>query len=237
MQIRSSKEYELLKNALFQGGITLETLDLLISGANNTEARKDSGNPPTSAWTDDFGDHTAAYNYHDSPQDGIATSSRDSQWKANGLSANFNPVRGPGAYLNGDASQPQAGAGLMPPDFFRQPSCGAPPSSVPDEVAYEDDEHVPDEAGPATFQAPGLHLGTERRTLYFNGLSDRTTYKDFIQVIKGGKVLSVILRPERSALVTFLDGADAFLTYAKRHDIYLHSKRVSLTQSIVCSDV
>ncbi len=62
--------------------------------------------------------------------------------------------------------------------------------------------------------------------MYFSGLSERTTYRDLLSVIKGGKILSVNLRPERTATVTFLEGAAEFLAWAKRNDIYLHTKRV-----------
>ncbi|EMC92764.1 hypothetical protein BAUCODRAFT_77457 [Baudoinia panamericana UAMH 10762] len=75
---------------------------------------------------------------------------------------------------------------------------------------------------------PNLQAPQERRTLYFSGLSDRTTYKDLLSVVKGGKVLSVNLRSDRSATITFWDGAAEFLAWAKRNDIYLHSKRVEV---------
>lgn len=69
----------------------------------------------------------------------------------------------------------------------------------------------------------------ERRTLYFSGFSERTTYRDLLSVIKGGKLLSINMRSERSATVSFLDGAADFLAWAKRNDIYLHTKRVSIS--------
>lgn len=68
--------------------------------------------------------------------------------------------------------------------------------------------------------------GTSQRTLYFAGLPEGTTYKDLISVVKGGKLLNVTMRSERSATVSFVDGATDFLAWAKRNDIYIHHKRV-----------
>ena len=118
----------------------------------------------------------------------------------------------------------QTSGNLRVPGISRQVSFGAAPSSVPDEAGIDDvgsdgDEHnVPLTSQPAQ----------EKRTLYFTGFSERTTYRDLLGVIKGGKLLSINLRPERCATVTFLDRAAEFLAWAKRNDIYLHSKRVSV---------
>lgn len=68
---------------------------------------------------------------------------------------------------------------------------------------------------------------TAMRTLYFCGFHPRTTYRDLLSVIKGGKILSINLPSGRSATVTFHDGAGEYLAWVKRNDIYLHSKRVS----------
>jgi hypothetical protein len=60
-------------------------------------------------------------------------------------------------------------------------------------------------------------------------LSDHTTHKDLAGIIRGGRLLDIHLRNDRSATVSFVEGAADFLTYAKRNDIYLHTKRVSIT--------
>lgn len=102
-------------------------------------------------------------------------------------------------------------------------------SSGGDENGFEYDDEYDD--GNNNHIVPGANFvsnGNEKRTLYFHGFSDRTTYRDLLSVIKGGKLLSVNLRAERSATVTFLEGASDFLTWAKRNDIYLNSKRVIL---------
>lgn len=117
---------------------------------------------------------------------------------------------------------------LRVPGASRQVSFGAPPSSVPDDAGFDDHDSFADEGIPFSNDHAGYDPGQERRTLYFSGFSDRTTYKDLLSVIKGGKLLSVNLRSERSATVTFLEGAAEFLLWAKRNDIYLNSKRIEV---------
>ena len=70
----------------------------------------------------------------------------------------------------------------------------------------------------------------EQRTILIKNLSDRVTHKDIVEVVRGGAVLDIYLRStDRSASVSFVEGAaaQAFMTYAKRNDIYIHGKRVS----------
>ncbi|KAH0555695.1 hypothetical protein GP486_006359 [Trichoglossum hirsutum] len=76
---------------------------------------------------------------------------------------------------------------------------------------------------------PDKHLRNDQRTLLLTNLSDRTTHKDIINVIRGGMLLDVYLRTaERTASVSFVDGSAAqeFFSNAKRRDIYIHGKRV-----------
>jgi len=94
-------------------------------------------------------------------------------------------------------------------------------ASIPDDAGYDVD-------GYAAPSAPNgnLHNGQPNRTLYFLGLSERTTFADFVTTIKGGKVANMVMRGD-CALVTFLSGAPEFLAWSKRNDIYLQGKRVS----------
>lgn len=69
------------------------------------------------------------------------------------------------------------------------------------------------------------------RTLYFSGLSRHTTYKDLFSILKGGKIVSVVLRHD-SASVCFANGAASFLAWSKRNDIHLKGKRVRNTTSM-----
>ncbi|KAI7193177.1 hypothetical protein KC343_g8553 [Hortaea werneckii] len=223
--LRISKEYELLKSALFQGGITAETLDILISGAGSGGTRKDSGASGLKNGPDGFESQQPAYhsNFNYQNEAGLY---QDVHWRRNGSMPSSSIFR------DSNPQQTQAGATLQVPSLSRHASYGAPPSSVLDDSAFDededDDDNMIEESRRSLLQPPGLHPSNERRTLYFTGFSDRTTYKDFVSVIKGGQLLSINLRPERSGTVTFLDGAEAFLAWVRRHDIYLHSKRIEV---------
>lgn len=100
-------------------------------------------------------------------------------------------------------------------------------ASIPDDAGYDvDGENETD--GYAAPSAPlgNLQNGQPNRTLYFLGLSERTTFADFVTIVKGGKVANMVMRGD-CALVTFLSGAPEFLAWSKRNDIYLQGKRVS----------
>ncbi|KAI7345615.1 hypothetical protein KC354_g14646 [Hortaea werneckii] len=222
--LRVSKEYELLKSALFQGGITAETLDILISGAGSGGTRKDSGASGLKAGPNRFEGQLPAYQSNLNYQNQLSLYQNVHSRRNGSIPSS--------TFRDGNSQQTQAGATLQVPSFSRQASYGAPASSIPDDSAFDgdedDDDNLIEEGRPSTLQPPGLHPSNERRTLYFSGFSDRTTYKDLVSVIKGGQLLSINLRPERSGTVTFLDGAEAFLAWVRRHDIYLHSKRIEV---------
>jgi hypothetical protein len=71
----------------------------------------------------------------------------------------------------------------------------------------------------------------DQRTILITNLPERTTHKDLAGIIRGGRLLDIFLRNDRTATISFVEGAAEFLAYAKRTDIYLHMKRVS-TSSI-----
>lgn len=100
-------------------------------------------------------------------------------------------------------------------------------TSIPNmTMDHDDEDDILDEIMPTTgnFEHPS---GVQSQgTLFFSGLSERTTYKDLMSIIKGGKVISSVLR-NNGALVTLATGAAEFLAWSKRNDIYLQGKRVS----------
>ena len=73
---------------------------------------------------------------------------------------------------------------------------------------YEDD--IFDENMPATGNFDRQSSAQSQGTLFFSGLSERTTYKDIMSIVKGGKVISSVLR-NNGALVTLSTGAAEFL--------------------------
>jgi len=73
-------------------------------------------------------------------------------------------------------------------------------------------------------EGPFPHRG--QRTLLITGLSDRITYKDLTNVIRGGRILYLTIRKDLTAIVFMLEGAAEFLAHVKRHDLYVQTKRV-----------
>ncbi|MCJ1472724.1 hypothetical protein MMC13_001373 [Lambiella insularis] len=74
----------------------------------------------------------------------------------------------------------------------------------------------------------------EQRTILIKNLSDRTTHKDIVDIIRGGALLDIYIRSiDKIASVSFVEGAaaQAFMFYAKRNDIYIHGKRTELSWS------
>lgn len=66
----------------------------------------------------------------------------------------------------------------------------------------------------------------DQRTILITNLTERTAHKDIAGIVRGGRLLDIFLRNDRSATVSFVEGAAEFLAYVKRNDIYLHAKRV-----------
>jgi hypothetical protein len=95
-----------------------------------------------------------------------------------------------------------------------------------DSPADDDDDN---DQGPA--QRIPLH---DQRTVLITNLSDRTTHHDLTTIVRGGRLLDIFLRNDRSATISFVEGAAEFLAYAKRNDIYLHMKRVSPASQTGC---
>lgn len=89
-----------------------------------------------------------------------------------------------------------------------------------------DEDDMIDDNAPAAHDSNNAPNSQQRRTLFFSGLSERTTYKDLMSVVKGGKIVSSVMN-NSSALVTFATGAADFLAWSKRNDVYLQGKRVS----------
>ncbi|RAR07927.1 carbon-nitrogen hydrolase [Stemphylium lycopersici] len=66
----------------------------------------------------------------------------------------------------------------------------------------------------------------DQRTVLITNLSERTTHKDLATLVRGGRLLDIFLRNDRTATISFVEGAAEFLAYAKRNDVYLHMKRL-----------
>jgi hypothetical protein len=104
--------------------------------------------------------------------------------------------------------------------FNRVHSFGQPDSSIDDISGDKDDEHQ-SSSNPAVPK-------NDQRTILIGNLAERTTHKDLVNIIRGGRLLDIYIRNDRSATVSFVEGAQEFLTYAKRNDFYLHTKRLEV---------
>ena len=100
-------------------------------------------------------------------------------------------------------------------------------TSIPNvAMDHDDEDDILDESMPTTGNFEHQSSPQSQGTLFFSGLSERTTYKDLMSIVKGGKIISSVLR-NNSALVTLATGAKEFLAWSKYNDIYLQGKRVS----------
>lgn len=50
----------------------------------------------------------------------------------------------------------------------------------------------------------------DQRTVLVTNLSDRTTHKDLAGIAKGGRLLDIFLRNDRSATISFVEGAGTY---------------------------
>ena len=73
------------------------------------------------------------------------------------------------------------------------------------------------------------YMRQDKRSLILANLPDRTTYQDLVSHIRGGPLVDIFIRADRTASFAFADGsgAQSFFDYTRRNDIYIHTKRVS----------
>ncbi|KAJ4305361.1 hypothetical protein N0V90_000892 [Kalmusia sp. IMI 367209] len=190
--LQAVREYNLLKSALFRGGLAAETLDTLLSGedAASDEAKMHSSH--SNAWKETFFWPTSVPvpMSRPRPEDSPPTSD--------------NTTIGEGV--------------VQPRKHFRPHNRMYSHGQHSSFDTSEKDEEVAELA-----QRIPMH---DQRTILITNLSDRTTHKDLVGIIRGGRLLDIFLRNDRSATISFVEGAAEFLAYAKRNDIYLHTKRL-----------
>lgn len=89
------------------------------------------------------------------------------------------------------------------------------------------DNHSEEEPDCRLERGPGDRVPIHaQRTILISNLAERTRHKDIAGVIRGGRVLDIFFRSDRSVVVSFVEGAADYLAHVKRNDIYLHAKRV-----------
>lgn len=74
-----------------------------------------------------------------------------------------------------------------------------------------------------------IRNGHGKRTIYLTKLPDRVTYAQIFSVIRGGAVVDVWMKPsDHAASVSFVDcsAAENFYQYTRKNDIYIGGKRI-----------
>lgn len=155
------------------------------------------------------------------------------------------PFRTPLARLSGNAADNSSSqgtgwstgefGGAYPKDktgfYSRQYSFGREDSPYPSDFDRDNRSFPQPKAEKAYYNR------AEQRTIVAQNLSDRTTHKDIVNIVRGGAVLDIFLRSnERSASISFVEGSAAqeFMSYVKRNDIYILGKRVSSPEMYTC---
>lgn len=194
------------------GGVEANTLDVLVAGSDNTDIRKDSVVTEDADYarpqpkTTNLYDPDALYTI---PQRRKLTFDYSTPAKTDRIASN-------------GSRRP---CDIQP---WRKISYA---TSVLEDAAYDEGvEDVADEYDLAYNGSARPPDNQAHHTLYLAGLSEHTTHKDVLGVIKGGRVVSMMLR-KGGACVTLASGAVDFLAWTKRNDIYLQGKRVSTHQS------
>jgi len=84
---------------------------------------------------------------------------------------------------------------------------------------------------------PLLRIAT--RTLILFNLPEGVTHGDITNVVRGGQLLGVFMRNDRSCTVSFVHGQDAriFYDHIKKNDLYLKNKRVRAAPSDFCGAI
>lgn len=189
----------------------------MISNANPQQQQQ----TPIDSWADDYNDQPSSFTFPKNFANG-SSKYNEMPWKPAANTSNFNTA--PTAFNSATRNGNQAN--LRIPSSHRHTSNGIVPSSVPEDGGFDEGiSSIGDGITEAGFGAQ--QADSSLRTLYFCGLHPSTSYRDLLSVLKGGKILSINVQVNRSATVTFHEGAADFLAWVKRNDLYLNSKRVS----------
>ncbi|PGG95224.1 hypothetical protein AJ79_10175 [Helicocarpus griseus UAMH5409] len=208
--LRRSREYDNLKQALYEGGVSHEALETLINGPSNLEEPED---PIENA----LDSQSRPENRYHSRQT-LRPTSDDAN----------NENTPPSSYWS------QNGVGKAQ----RTPTCGngRQYSHDNDATSFPSDEKE-DSPGPSNAQIgdrPQHANNTDNRTILLKGLSERTTHRDIVAAVRGGALVDIFLRPrERQASISFAEGraAQEFLAFAKRRDLYILGKPIEVCWS------
>lgn len=208
---KSLREYNALRSALIRGGVTVESLDLLV---------QETFDQPDATPGDHSGSLDAGVPLFDGTHPGLSVSILPSM-----------PAENQDYMRNG----PQGYGNLNSPTWnFNIP---ATPTTDRGHHGFSG-KHYHDKSmdyggpGPDNFTDQNTtRNGNGKRTIYLTKLPDRITYAQIFSVIRGGAVVDVWMKSsDHAASVSFVDCSDAenFYQYARKNDIYIDGKRINV---------
>ncbi|KAF8427873.1 hypothetical protein EV426DRAFT_529147 [Tirmania nivea] len=208
---KSLREYNALRSALIRGGVTVESLDLLV---------QETFDQPDAT----PGDHSGSMGAGVPPFDG--TPSRlpistmppmpveNQHYIGNGLQG-YGKLNSPTWNLNSPATHyTDHGQNGFSGKHNHDKSMGyggRGPDNISDQKT--------------------IRNGHGKRTIYLTKLPDRVTYAQIFSVIRGGIVVDVWMKPsDHAASVSFVDcsAAENFYQFTRKNDIYIDGKRINV---------
>lgn len=118
----------------------------------------------------------------------------------------------------------------MPPVQNKSPNYGFVSHYTPSDIHhsifqdcspdFNDVSSSPPPEQPQQLQQP------QQRSIVLSNLPPKATLKDLTKVIRGGALVNIYQRVDQSVVVTFHEGASAFLTHAQSNGVYVHGKRI-----------
>lgn len=107
-------------------------------------------------------------------------------------------------------------------------------------VDDEEDAYTPDEPSEALYDNESRNNGSTakpsrarydkfaKRSILLTNIHDATTLSDVVEAVRGGLLLDIYLRTNRTVSISFLEAAHAseFFQHVKRNDLYIRGKKV-----------
>ena len=209
---------ETLRRALFKGGVSGETLDLLISGEAQGRHR-DFSDGILDNWSSLF----------QRPASKPVRMVHPHLWS----SLVNNPAFGSKEALQ-QSFQPQQAQNFLTRDQSIGNDQDQPELSWQPPIKHKDSQHFfetyqnhdSDQGWTEMVQQP--KTSKSKHTLLLSNLPQDVTHWDVTRHVRGGRLIDIwIKRNEQKATVTFAEGAADFMSFARRQGVYIGSRRVS----------
>ncbi|KAF8466397.1 hypothetical protein BDZ91DRAFT_725335 [Kalaharituber pfeilii] len=209
---KSQREYNALRSALIRGGVTVESLDLLMTFQLLVQETYDQTIAAPAEPSDD-GVSLFEGRHSGLPLNIMQQAPAENQYYMGHLNQGFGALSSPTWNFNNPTgpSNDYGPNGHSAKIYDRSMDFGVVPDHLSDQNTVRN--------------------GTGRRTLYLTKLPDRITYGQIFSVIRGGAVVDVWMKSsDHAASVSFVEcsAAESFYQYAKRNDIYIDGRRINV---------